>query len=1253
MDLLHKSLRASGLNQSTLNNYLVTDAYADKRSGHFIVYLQQAYLGIPVYNKIGVYIFRNDTLVEKKANFIPKIESKAGPKATYTVEAVQAIRFAANHLSIPLRGEPTLVQKDAVRQRYVYSAAGLSRKNISADLVWLPMNDGQQIRLSWNVRVTSPDGNDDWFVRIDARSGEFIGKNSLIISESAPPQSEPAPSGEAWTQRRITGRMTLFNAPPAVAPIDNGQGLSKAFFGTPAVASVGYRVYPFPVESANFGARTLENNPWLRAAPGNNAISLGWHYDNTTNYEYTRGNNVWAQQDLAGTNATTGFADTSSTLIPGLTFDRTTDGSVSPSSYSNIRAGIDNLFYWNNIMHDISYQYGFDEAAGNFQADNQGRGGEGNDFVHAFAEDGAGINNADFATPPDGENPRMRMFQWNSTVTLLFHVNSPAPIATDYTVAGNTISLNTQLTTSGPITADIVLADDVPATTHQACGTIGNAASLAGKIALIDRGGCNFVLKIKAAQNAGAVAVIVVNSSAAAPTLIGGTDATITIPAVMISQADGNTLKANLTGLNGSLSATGVNRDGALDNGIISHEYTHGISTRLTGGPANSGCLVNAEQMGEGWSDYMALMVTTDWSTATLADGAKKRPLGTYALSQPATGKGIRTYPYSTDMSINPWTYDMLATSTGGEVHTVGEIWCATIWDMTWNIIQMEGIDPDIYHGTKGNNIALQLVIEGMKYQPCSPGFLDARDAILKADSLLYNYAHKCAIWNAFARRGMGKSASQGSSDSYTDQTAATDLPSGMGISQTVDKTLLVHGDNVTYTIKAYCDCSPLSNISIVDTLSSNLSYLSSPGGTYTAPYVHFDGLNFAANETKIFTIQASVAGTYRVPDTLINDSRDPGSYTWASTVTTGGTFWSESTVRSHSSSHAWYALDQATLTDLTLTSGNLVLDTLTNLSFWHYFETDPAYDGGVVEISTDGGSSWQDLGPFMTQNPYNSSLDPTATNIGNRKAFTGSSGGSFIRTIISLTGFAGATAKIRFRFTSDNAVGGEGWYIDDIVLTNGTGAVGIASAYNSGALLSRSNTVSPFAPGALPVNFLSFEAKKQNSSAWLHWKVNGAIDVDKYVVERSAGGSNFISIGEVPEDPAGSANPAGSGEKEYTFTDIQPLNGNDFYRIVETDKDGKSTLSAIRLLRFGNKEAIVRLSPVPTYNHIVQVDIETDNDAPIAASLINTVGQTIKMYTVKQGPNLLSLDNFPKGIYFLKIQTSRSNLEIKKIMIQ
>ncbi|RYY53218.1 MAG: DUF11 domain-containing protein, partial [Chitinophagaceae bacterium] len=560
--------------------------------------------------------------------------------------------------------------------------------------------------------------------------------------------------------------------------------------------------------------------------------------------------------------------------------------------------------------------------------------------------------------------------------------------------------------------------------------------------------------------------------------------------------------------------------------------------------PAAAGCLVNAEQMGEGWSDYVSLMVTTNWATTNISDGPNPRTIGTYAISQAASGPGIRNYPYSTNLAVNPWNYSMMAGNTSGEPHTIGEIWCATIWDMTWNIIQQEGIDADIYHGTKGNNIALQLVIAGMKYQPCSPGFLDARDAILKADSILYNYAHKCAIWNAFARRGMGRSASQGSSASYLDQSAASDVPLGLGIGKTASKNFFVKGDDITYTITAQCDCAALSNITIVDTLPPGLTYVSSSGGNFGDPAVRFTGVNFTAGQAKTFTVVAKVAGTVAAPVKLIDDTRDPANYTWTQTALSSATTFLASSTRAHSGTNSWFAPNMSFATNFVMTSADVVLDTLATLSFWHYWETDPAYDGGMVEISTDGGSSWQDLGPYMTKNGYNGTLDPVNTGASNRPAFTASSGGQFIQTVVTLTGFAGKTARIRFHFASDPFVGGTGWWIDDILLQNEKGIVNNAFAFNGSTLLSKNIAYGFFNTATLPVTFIGFDAKKQGSISALHWKVAEEMNVAKYVVERSVDGTDFSAIGEVPYSNYAAA------EKDYYFNDEHPVSGTNYYRI-------------------------------------------------------------------------------------------------------
>ncbi len=129
-------------------------------------------------------------------------------------------------------------------------------------------------------------------------------------------------------------------------------------------------------------------------------------------------------------------------------------------------------------------------------------------------------------------------------------------------------------------------------------------------------------------------------------------------------------------------------------------------------------------------------------------------------------------------MTVNPLTYADLP-ATGGQVHAVGTIWATMLWDMTWFLIDEYGWDPDLYNGTGGNNIAMQLVLDGMKLQPCSPGFEDGRDAILAADAAANGGANECIIWNAFARRGLGFSSSQGTSGSTADGTPAFDLPDG------------------------------------------------------------------------------------------------------------------------------------------------------------------------------------------------------------------------------------------------------------------------------------------------------------------------------------------------------------------------------------------------------------------------------------------------------------------------------------------
>jgi len=383
-----------------------------------------------------------------------------------------------------------------------------------------------------------------------------------------------------------------------------------------------YRVYPQPVESPTHTSplppsdgRTLVVNP-----ANSLASPFGWHDTNGAagaEFTTTNGNNVEAYTDTDNNNS----PDSGSSPSGGaaLNFDFAINLSGAPSTYRP--SAVTNLFYWNNIIHDVQYQYGFDEAAGNFQVNNYGRGGAGNDSVRAEAQDGGGTNNANFATPADGSRPRMQMYIWTS----------PNP-----------------------------------------------------------------------------------------------------------------------------------DRDGDLDAGIVVHEYGHGISNRLIGGPSNVNCLTNRQQPGEGLSDWWALAYTARASDT----GATPRGMGTYSLGQANSGAGIRTQRYSTDPAVNTWTY---ASINGMAVpHGVGSVWAQAAWEVYWKLVDQWGFSANLYNATggSGNQRMMLYVNEGLKNTACNPTFTQVRDGIIQAAMDNYGGEDVCRVWEAFAAFGLGTNAVSGGSGS-------------------------------------------------------------------------------------------------------------------------------------------------------------------------------------------------------------------------------------------------------------------------------------------------------------------------------------------------------------------------------------------------------------------------------------------------------------------------------------------------------
>ncbi|PWY85466.1 extracellular elastinolytic metallo proteinase [Aspergillus eucalypticola CBS 122712] len=199
-------------------------------------------------------------------------------------------------------------------------------------------------------------------------------------------------------------------------------------------------------------------------------------------------------------------------------------------------------------------------------------------------------------------------------------------------------------------------------------------------------------------------------------------------------------------------------RDGSFDAGIVIHEYTHGVSNRLTGGSHNAGCLNTLESggMGEGWGDFMATAIRirpndtrrTSYTMGAWADNDKR---------------GVRDYPYSTSFAENPLNYTSVNTMNG--VHAIGTVWATMLYEVMWNLIDKygknDGPRPVFRDGvpTDGKYLMMKLVVDGMALQPCNPNFVQARDAILDADIVLTGGKNRCEIWRGFAKRGLGQGA--------------------------------------------------------------------------------------------------------------------------------------------------------------------------------------------------------------------------------------------------------------------------------------------------------------------------------------------------------------------------------------------------------------------------------------------------------------------------------------------------------------
>lgn len=702
-----------------------------------IVKIQQKFKGYPVYNAVGTALIKDNKVLYYSDSFIKDYNSSVSLTTAISKEkALENIALALNKNEI---ADFQILESSSYDSGY--------KNFVKQKLVFTELNS--DLKLAYEFSLQEPDSSNYWNVLVDANSGKIISKENLSISCNF--HSDAYSSG--------------------LGDIMKPQNIQENYLKLADNAS--YNVFPLPVEAPTFGSRSVVSNPWILSSSPE-----GWHSTGTTNYTITRGNNVYSYEDTADKN------------LPGFSPDggaaRNFDFpfSINGTPVFNRSAAITNLFYINNRVHDIFYKFGFTESARNFQQNNFGKGGVGNDYVLAEAQDGGGLNNANFTTPSDGNRPLMQMYLW-STVNRYFFYNAPIT-AIPRVPQASSAQFGPQLNGTG-VTGDVVLASVI-----DGCSALPSG-SLAGKIGLIERGGgtnCTFALKVKNAQAAGAVAAIIYNNPTAAnfPSSMGGTDTTITIPSVLITNDEGEFIK---TQLNSSLTVnvtlksdpvTALTPDGSFDNGIITHEYGHGISNRLTGNGYT--CLLKSaskEQMGEGWSDFFALMLTNKPGD----DAGVPRSIGTYASGQSVNGAGFRPAKYSPDFSINNYTYgdtNGMEIEEDGEivpdVHRIGFIWASMLWDLHWQYAAKYGYSSDVTSSVNsGSARVLQLVTDALKLQTCNPTFIDGRNAILSAEMLTTKGENRCMIWKTFARRGLGLNALPGNKMNINDQVEDFSIP--------------------------------------------------------------------------------------------------------------------------------------------------------------------------------------------------------------------------------------------------------------------------------------------------------------------------------------------------------------------------------------------------------------------------------------------------------------------------------------------
>ena len=1038
----------------------------DTGRGLVIVKLKQVVDGIDVFrDELNVAMDRDHELLALSGYLVGRARLAHGAsRARFDLDAVEAIAAAYRDLTEESLEPSELAPTGRAAGGYAWYESAKLVEPARARRTWFRLAD--RLEPAFYVEL------DDYAYVISAVDGRVLFRHNLVADDAF--------AYRVWAD--TGGLRQPFDGPQGTAPSPHPTGAPNGY-QAPFVAPNMVTLQNGPIST---------NDPWL--PPG--AVE-------------TTGNNAEAYADFATPDGFSAGDLRATVTSPGV-FDRTYDTSLGPQTSNNQEmAAITQLFYDVNFFHDWYYDVGFDEAAGNGQLANYGRGGLESDSIKAEAQDFGGRNNANMRTPADGSRPRMQMYVFDGRSLRNVTVNSPAPLAGLYGVG--------IATTFGPqafnLTAGVVLANDGSTagggTAADACQPLTNGVIVAGNIAFVDRGGgCSFTSKVAAAQLAGAVGVIIANNTAGFSNMTG-TDASIVIPTLMISQADGNALRTSISAASVAMNATlvreaTVDRDGTIDNAVVAHEWGHYISNRLIGdasGLANN----QGGSMGEGWGDFHALLLMVrpeDAGAPANANFGGAYGAVNYVTSGSPNGPfanngyyfGIRRVPYSTDFTRNALTFQHIANgvplpatapvafgasgASNAEVHNSGEVWATMLWECYAALLR----DSGRLTFDEARDRMRSYLVAAYKLTPPVPTFLEARDAVLAA-ALAGDPADYALFWQAFARRGAGLRAVAPDRYSNTHAGVIESYVAGNDL-QFVGASL---DDSVTWCdLDGVLDDNETGRLTLevknVGTGALAATTATVGSGSPGVTFPHGNVASFpasqpgqtvaAAVDVKLdvapgiqpidFTVSfndpgLAIAGPIVVTPALRGNSDVDAAQAAFDDVESDHTVWTAAhdpaldpsgawtRIAVTGRDHRWAAQDAVTDADQYLISP--VLDVAPSgtfsFSFRHRysfeFSGSQNFDGGVLEISTDGGTSWTDIGGSASPG-YNGTLVTGTNPLSGRSAFVAISAGypAFITATVNLgTTYQGQSVRVRFRLGSDPAAVAPGWEVDDIAFTN------------------------------------------------------------------------------------------------------------------------------------------------------------------------------------------------------------------------